>query len=151
MLGVTGYDAQMADRSVGGDQELRARAGRVADRAAAVDPSAIGADDAITAAVVIQQALALIDRIDAAMGEYSVTDLQFAGPAAALLTYLPMAPLSTQTHADAFPERLRGVPAYLEGVVDRHRMGATAGRVPVWRLLEAAVAHLDRCLADSRS
>jgi uncharacterized protein (DUF885 family) len=148
VLGVPGYDAQLADPSVGWEQELRARAARVADRAAAVDPSAISEDEAITAAVVIQQASALIDRIDAGMVEYSVTDLQFAGPAAALLTYLPMATLSTQAQADAFLERLRGVPAYLARVADRHRLGATAGRLPVRRLLEAAVAHLDRYLAD---
>jgi uncharacterized protein (DUF885 family) len=49
--------------------------------------------------------------------------------------------------AEAYLERLRSVPAYLDAVIERHRAGGRAGRVPVRRLLDAAVAHLDRHLA----
>jgi uncharacterized protein (DUF885 family) len=148
MLGIAGYDAELADPSLGVEQELRARVVSVAERAAAIDASALDGEDAITEAVVIQQASALIDRIDAAMVEYTVTDLQFAGPAAVMLTYMPMAPLSSRAQAEAYLDRLRRIPRYLDAVADRHRHGFSTSRVPVRRLLDAAVGHLDRYLAD---
>jgi uncharacterized protein (DUF885 family) len=148
MVGVPGYAARMADPSPAADEALRAGAERIAARASAMDRTAVCEDDAITLSVVIQQAHALINRIDAGMVEYTVADSQFVGPAATMLTYMSMTALSSRTDADAYLDRLRAVPAYLEAVLGRHRLGAAAGRVPVRRLVDATVSHLDRYLGD---
>lgn len=148
MLGVPGYDDTLPDPSVEAQQALRARAAHVAERASQVNQATLGEDDATTVAVVMQQARAVLDKIDARMVEYTVTDNNYVGPAAYLLTLMPVATLSSPTDADAYLDRLRGVPAYLRAVADRHRGGGAAGRIPVRRLVESAVAHLDRHLAD---
>ena len=148
MLGVPGFDGRLADPSPDAEQALRARAADILRRAAALDRSALNEQDALTAAVIDQQAEAVLDRIDARMVEYTVTDNNYVGPAAALLTLMPSASLGTREQTDDYLERLRGIPAYLEQVADRHRTGAEVGRVPVRRLVDAAMAHLDRHLAD---
>ncbi len=121
---------------------------RVSWSALRLDKSGLDEDEALTAAVVIQQASALIDKIDARMVEYSITDFNYVGAAATLLTLMPVATVSDSADTDAYLARLRAIPAYLEAVADRHRIGASAGRMPVRRLVDAAVAHLDRYLAD---
>ena len=85
--------------------------------------------------------------LDARAVEYTVTDLFFA-PAAELLAMLPMVKLPDAGRAAAYESRLAAVPGYLADVADRHRAGIAAGRVPVARLVAAAVAQLDRYLAD---
>ncbi|HEX6872227.1 MAG TPA: hypothetical protein VF163_14105, partial [Micromonosporaceae bacterium] len=83
MLGVPGYDHLLPTYDHGVEQDLRARAVRIATEAGwtsrerssaagAGDRSVLAADDAITAAVVAQQARALADRIDAATVDFSV-------------------------------------------------------------------------------
>jgi uncharacterized protein (DUF885 family) len=143
LLGLPGHDHRLGDPSA--DAEARERAVLV-DIAERAEAAVAGADDPITAQVVAQQARAGVDRIDSRMVEYTVTDL-FIGPAAALMTYLPMVPLADAERVDAFLTRLTEVPRYLAAVADRHRQGVAEGRVPVRRLVDAAVAHLDRYLA----
>lgn len=148
MLGVPGFDNRLANPSMDAEQAIRSATVHVAERASAIDRSTISADDGITAAVIVQQAGALIDKIDARMVEYTVSDNNYVGPAATLLTLMPVATMSSDAATEAYLERLRGVPAYLAAVADRHRFGAESGRVPVRHLLDAAVSHLDRYLAD---
>jgi uncharacterized protein (DUF885 family) len=61
---------------------------------------------------------------------------------------LPMVSLGTPSSRDDYLALLHAVPGYLATAADRHRAGAAAGRVPVASLVEKAVAHLDRYLAD---
>jgi len=68
-------------------------------------------------------------------------------PAAELLFGLPLVGLATPEHADGYLDRLRRVPGLLDDVAARHRAGVAAGRPPVRRLVDAAVAQLDRHLA----
>ncbi|WP_018683387.1 DUF885 domain-containing protein [Actinokineospora enzanensis] len=143
LLGVPGHDDRLADVTEAAEQVTRAAAVDIAARADAL--VAAGTGDVVTAKVIAQQAGALVDRIDARMPEYTVTDI-FVGPAASLLTYLPMIVLPDADRADAFLTRLRAVPEHLEQVADRHRAGVAAGRVPVRRGVDAAIAHLDRYL-----
>ncbi|RKT87566.1 protein of unknown function [Saccharopolyspora antimicrobica] len=48
----------------------------------------------------------------------------------------------------AYPDRLAAIPGYLAVAAERHRAGAAAGRLPLAYLGRAAVASLDRYLAD---
>ncbi|GGS17592.1 DUF885 domain-containing protein [Actinokineospora fastidiosa] len=145
LLGVPGYDERLADPSAESEARVRAAAVDIAKRAAAVTD--VDGQDAVTVKVVAQQAEAVVDAIDARLAEHTVTDL-FVGPAARLLSFLPMVVLPDAERATSYLARLRAIPAHLEAHAQRHREGVAAGRVPVRRLVDNAVAHLDRYLAD---
>lgn len=137
LIGLPGYDDRLSDPSEEAERELRSK---VADIAARAKDSTD-----VTGQVVAQQARSAIDRIDSRMIEYTISDF-FVGPASALLTLLPMVALPDADRAKSYLTRLRAVPEHLDGVTERHRAGVAAGRVPVRRLVDAAVAHLDRYL-----
>jgi uncharacterized protein (DUF885 family) len=147
MYGIDGDHDRLADLSEAADRTFRDRFTDLIERATAIDPADLTADDRITRAVVIQQARARIDSIDSGLVEYTITDL-FVAPAAVLLTGLPLLGLPTPELADAFVRRLGEIPAHLNGAAQRHRAGIAAGRVPVAHLVEAAIKHIDRYLAD---
>ena len=146
ILGVPGHDDTLGDRTEQAQQALRAAALDVAARADAVDAAGLTADDAVTKAAVAHHARQMATEVDVRMVEYTITDL-FVGPAAELLSILPMIGLTDAAEARSYLNRLRAVPAYLETVAERHRAGAAAGRVPVARLVRAAADHVDRYLA----
>ncbi|MBM7771300.1 uncharacterized protein (DUF885 family) [Actinokineospora baliensis] len=143
LLGVPGYDDRLADATEGTAIAQRAAAVDIAARAHLVE--AVSAENAVTAKVIAQQAEAIVDKVDARMVEYTISDI-FVGPAASLLTFLPMVVLPDAERGQAYLSRLRQVPEHLEQVAERHRAGIAAGRVPVRKLVDSAVAHLDRYL-----
>ena len=61
---------------------------------------------------------------------------------------MPLVTLLEPAHADGYLARLRAIPALLDTLADRHRAGIAAGRLPVRGLVDGAVAHLDRYLAN---
>jgi len=148
ILGVPGYDDRLGDRSEQAQQATRAAALDVVTRLDAIDPARLDPDDAVTRAAVLHHAHQMVTEIDVRTVEYTITDL-FVGPAAELLSTLPMIVLNDAADAGAYLARLRAIPAYLETVALRHRDGAAAGRVPVAHLVAAAADHLDRYLAAS--
>jgi uncharacterized protein (DUF885 family) len=147
LYGLDGDHDRLADLSDASEQAFRAKYADLAARATAIDPTSLTDEDATTRAVVIQQAQTRIDNIDARLTEYTITDI-FIAPAASLLMALPMMALPTPELADAYLARLAAIPAYLAQAADRHRQGVAAGRVPVAHLVESAVKHTDRYLAD---
>ncbi|TQM81193.1 uncharacterized protein (DUF885 family) [Saccharothrix saharensis] len=142
VYGVPGYDHLLADHRAETEQAARARAVDIADRARALPAD----DDPVTRAVVVQQAEAIVDQIDALGVEYTITDSFFA-PAGEVLTVMPTTVLSGPESERAYLDRLAGVPDFLRRIADRQLAGAAAGRTPVQHLVDAAVAHLDRYLA----
>ncbi|GAA2680238.1 MULTISPECIES: DUF885 family protein [Actinosynnema] len=145
LYGLPVANAGLEDVSEAGEAGSRARALDIASRAEALPED----DDPVTRAVVVQQALAIVDRIDARLVEHSITDSFFA-PAGMLLAMLPMLTPSDEAQQRAYVARLAAIPEYLGRVADRHRSGRSAGRRPVAHLVEAAVAHLDRYLSAER-
>ncbi|MGH3631430.1 MAG: DUF885 domain-containing protein [Sciscionella sp.] len=146
LLGLDGAHDRLADVSEQAQRRTRLRLADIAERAGLLRATELGAGDRVTAAVVRQQALADIDTIDAHAVEYTVTDLMI-GPAAGLLTNLPMISLPDQGKAEAYLVRLAAIPGYLDASAQRHREGIEAGRLPVRHLAEAAEAHIGRYLA----
>ncbi|HEX4705874.1 MAG TPA: DUF885 domain-containing protein [Pseudonocardiaceae bacterium] len=147
LFGFDGAHDRLGDLSVAAEQDFIARYADVAERAAALDPAGLTPDERTTRAVVIQQAKTRIDVLTSRQVEHVVTDL-FVAPAAVLLTALPMIGLPTPELAEAYLRRLGAIPAHLAGAADRHRAGVVSGRVPVAHLVEAAIKHIDRYLAD---
>lgn len=146
IIGVPGHDDALSDRSEEGEQAIRAAAVDLAARVEAVDPATLSADDAVTRATLVHHADQLVTELDTHGVEYTISDL-FVGPAAELTSMLPMIVLSDPNRARSYLNRLRAVPAFLAAVAERHRAGVAAGRVPVARLVRAAVDHVDRYLA----
>jgi uncharacterized protein (DUF885 family) len=147
LLGLRDRDDRLADYTEAGDESARSRLGAIVVKAEAIDPAGLDATDRVTRSVVRQMAEAVRDQYTARMTEYTITDSMFA-PAVELLSMLPMVGLGEPAHADAYLMRLRRLPEALAAIADRHRAGMAARRLPVKRLVEAAVAYLDRYLAD---
>ncbi|MGC7100481.1 DUF885 domain-containing protein [Amycolatopsis lurida] len=147
LLGLDQTRTGLGDPSAEAEQAHRAKLVAIAERAAALDRSALGETDRVTVDVLITQARAHIDGIDARLTEFTITDM-FISPAVSLLTTLPMITVTEGAAAEAHLDRIAAIPEYLERVADRHRAGVEAGRTPVAHLVEAAIKHLDRYLAD---
>jgi uncharacterized protein (DUF885 family) len=147
LVGLRDRDDRLPDYTEAGQEAERARVAAIADRATALDPSSLGDQDRVTRSVVLQQAASMVDTLAARGVEYTVTDSMFC-PVIELLSTLPMIGITEPAHADGYLVRLRRMPATLGAIADRHRSGLSAGRLPVRRLVEATVAHLDRYLAD---
>ena len=146
LLGVRDREDRLADHTEAGEHALRARIAAVAARAGAVDPGGLDEGDRTTRAVLLQQAGAELDRIAARGVEYTVTD-SFFDPVVGTLSRLSMTGVTEAEHADGYLARLSGLPGLFDAIAGRRRAGVAAGRLPVRRSAEAAVAHLTRYLA----
>ncbi|GIJ55337.1 DUF885 domain-containing protein [Virgisporangium aurantiacum] len=145
--GIRDREDGLTDYSEAGEEAFVATVAGFADRAAAVDPATLGADDRITRAVLLATVEQMRARIAARGVEYAITDTWTAhGPD--LLINIPMIGLTEPAHADGYLARLGAIPRALEQIADRHRAGIAAGRVPVRRLVEATVAFFDRYLGN---
>jgi uncharacterized protein (DUF885 family) len=144
VLGIESAREGLEDLSEEAENEHRRRLEEFVRRAG--EREAEGADE-VTREVLISQARGVLDRLSTCMAEFTISDL-FVSPAVALLTVLPMIGLSGDEQARLHLTRLAAIPRYLEQAAERHRAGVAAGRVPVAHLVRAAIAHLDRYLAD---
>jgi uncharacterized protein (DUF885 family) len=147
LLGLRDRDDRLPDYSEAGDDAVAARVRDIATRAGALDSAALGEDDRVTRAVVMEQAEGMLRQIESRAVEYTLVDAFFM-PAIGLITMLPMVTLVEQAHADGYLSRLAAMPDVLAAIAERHRIGIAAGRLPVRKLAQATVEHLDRYLAD---
>ena len=148
LLGIPGRDDQLRDYSEAGDAAIRDRALAIAARAEALDPGGLSDDDRLTHGVVLQQAQSVVDTIELRSTEYAITDT-WTAPAAALLVQLPMVGLTDAPAPTAISPGSAKLPEAFAQIAQRHRDGVAAGRRPVRHLVEGAVAHLDRYLANA--
>ncbi|WP_410612931.1 DUF885 domain-containing protein [Amycolatopsis sp. lyj-109] len=147
LLGIRPAEPGLADLSAEAERAFRARLAAFLERARALAAEGLAAEDRVTREVLITTAENRLASIDSRMAEFTVTDLSI-GPAAGLLMALPMTTVTAGDAAEAQLGRLAAVPEYLRQAARRHAEGMTAGLMPVAHLVDAAVAHLDRYLAD---
>ncbi|KAA9151207.1 DUF885 domain-containing protein [Amycolatopsis acidicola] len=145
VLGVESTREGLGEVTEKAEAAQRAKLAEFIRRAGELTPE--DARDSVTRDVLISQARNYLDRFDTHAAEYTVTDLMIA-PAPGLLMMLPMIAVPDETQAELHLGRLAAIPRYLEQSADRHRAGIESGRVPVEHLVRAAIAHLDRYLAD---
>jgi uncharacterized protein (DUF885 family) len=146
MYGIPGYDDLVPDESEAGDQAWRAEAGRFLQDADAIAPEPLTAAEAVTRDCVREMAAQEIALIDMARGEYTVTAMQYAGPAV-LLALAARTVLVDSDAAEAYLTRLRRSGAWLDQIGERLRAGAGKGRLPVGPLAEQAIAWAEDVLA----
>jgi uncharacterized protein (DUF885 family) len=145
LQGYPGYDHRLPDLDEAAGERLKDRAERLAGLASTMDTS-----DPVTRGVVVQQAEAVVVRVEARLVEHVVADYNIA-PVAVLLGRLPHIALTGVDRQLDFLTRLAAVPRFLASAQQRHRRGVAAGRLPVASRIAAAVAHLDAYFADPAS
>jgi uncharacterized protein (DUF885 family) len=139
MYGIPGYDDLLPDASPQGQRAWRDEAGTFGERAAELARGDVSPADAITLDCLAQAVVQEQAGIDLASDEFTVTAMQYEGPAA-FLAVAARSVLVDEAAAENYLTRLRGSGAYLDQLTDRLRAGAATGRLPVGPLAEKAIA-----------
>ena len=146
MYGIPGYDNLVPDESEEGGQAWRAEVEQFLREADAIDPGPLTLAEAVTLDCTREMATQELTLIDLAQAEYTVTAMQYAGPAA-LLALAARTVLVDQAAAEAYLTRLRRSGTWLDQIGARLRAGARKQRFPVFPLVEEAIAWAEDVLA----
>jgi len=144
--GIPGYDDLVPDESEEGRQAWRAQLGQFLREADAVGRGQLTPADLVTLDCTREAAAHELERINLAEAEYTVTAMQYSGPAA-FLAVAARTVLIDPTAAEDYLTRLRRSGAWLDQVVERLRAGAGRGRLPVAPLAEQAITWAEGVLA----
>jgi uncharacterized protein (DUF885 family) len=131
--GYQGFEDRLPDPDEAAEAQLASRARDIAAAARRLEPS-------VTRGVLLQQADALVTRVESRLVEHTMWDFMLS-PIAKLFTSLP-------TVSGDYLARLAAVPEYLAKSAQRHQAGAAAGRLPLTYRAKAAVGRIDAYLAN---
>jgi uncharacterized protein (DUF885 family) len=146
MYGIPGYDDLMPDESEEGERAWRSEVEGFLTEADAIDPEPLTPADVVTLDCTREMATQELTMIDMARAEYTVTAMQYAGPAV-LMAVAARTVLLDAAAAEAYLTRLRRSGAWLDQSSERLRAGAKKGRLPVAPLVEQAVTWAEAVLA----
>jgi len=146
MYGIPGYDDLMPDESEEGEQAWRSEVEGFLTEADAIDPEPLTPADVVTLDCTREMATQELTMIDMARAEYTVTAMQYAGPAV-LMAVAARTVLLDAAAAEAYLTRLRRSGAWLDQSSERLRAGAKKGRLPVAPLVEQAITWAEAVLA----
>jgi uncharacterized protein (DUF885 family) len=146
MYGIPGYDDLVPDESEEGRQAWRSAVEQFLREADAIDPGPLTLAEAVTLDCTREMATQELTLIDLAQAEYTVTAMQYAGPAA-LLALAARTVLVDQAAAEAYLTRLGRSGTWLDQIGARLRAGAGEQRFPVAPLVEEAIAWAEDVLA----
>jgi uncharacterized protein (DUF885 family) len=146
MYGISGYDDLVPDESEAGRQAWQAELGQFRQDADAIAAGPLTPAEAVTLDCTREAATQELANIALAEAEYTVTAMQYSGPA----TFLSVAArtvLVDPDAAEAYLTRLRRVGGWLDQISERLRTGAASGRLPVAPLAEQAIGWAEGVLA----
>ena len=146
MYGIPGYDDLMPDESEEGEQAWRSEVEGFLTEADAIDPEPLTPADVVTLDCTREMATQELTMIDMARAEYTVTAMQYTGPAV-LMAVAARTVLLDAAAAEAYLTRLRRSGAWLDQSSERLRAGAKKGRLPVAPLVEQAITWAEAVLA----
>ena len=146
MYGIPGYDDLMPDESEEGERAWRSEVEGFLTEADAIDPEPLTPADVVTLDCTREMATQELTMIDMARAEYTVTAMQYAGPAV-LMAVAARTVLLDAAAAEAYLIRLRRSGAWLDQTGERLRAGARKGRLPVAPLIEEAITWAEAVLA----
>ena len=146
MYGIPGYDALLPDESEAGQRAWRAEAEGFLAEASGLAAGELEPADAITLDCTVQAASQEVAGVDLAADEYTVTAMQYSGPAA-FLAVAARTVLLDAAAAEDYLTRVRGSGVWLDQVTERLRAGAGRGRLPVAPLAEQALSWAESVLA----
>src|SRR5215471_9337055 len=147
MYGIPGYDDLVPDESEEGRRAWRAEVGRFLHEADEIAGGELTPAEGVTLDCTRQAAAAEQEAIDLAEEEYTVTAMQYAGPAA-FLAVAARTVLVDSTAAEAYLARLRRSGTWLDQIGERLQTGARKGRLPVAPLAEQAITWAEGVLAS---
>jgi uncharacterized protein (DUF885 family) len=147
LYGFPGYEELLPDFSAQAEDALAGRLVSIAGRAEQAADDGLSETELQTLDFVRCLARGMADAAAVPLVEFTISDT-FASPVGAVLTSLPKVQLDTEERKEGYLTRLRGLPGMLATVAQRHENGARAGRTPVARLVESAVAQLDLMIED---
>ncbi len=150
MYGISGYDDRVPDESEAGRQAWQAELGQFRQDADVIAAGPLTPAEAVTLDCTREAATQELANIALAEAEYTVTAMQYSGPA----TFLSVAArtvLVDPDAAEAYLTRLRRVGGWLDQISERLRTGAASGRLPVAPLAEQAVRWAEGVLATPGS
>ena len=146
MYGIPGYDDLLPDDSAEGQQSWRAEAEQFLSEAEAIGSGPLAPADAVTLDCTTAAAAQETAIVDMAQDEYTVTAMQYAGPAVFLAVAARTVLVDTEA-AEAYLTRLRRSGAWFDQLAERLRAGADRGRLPIAPLAEQAVSWAEGVLA----
>jgi uncharacterized protein (DUF885 family) len=146
MYGIPGYDDLMPDESEEGEQAWRSEVEGFLTEADAIDPEPLTPADVVTLDCTREMATQELTMIDMARAEYTVTAMQYAGPAV-LMAVAARTVLLDAAAAEAYMIRLQRSGAWLDQTSERLRTGGRNGRLPVVPLVEQAITWAEAVLA----
>jgi uncharacterized protein (DUF885 family) len=146
MYGIPGYDDLLPDASAEGEQAWRAEAAQFMAEAAAMEPGQLDPADRVTRDCTVAAAGQEMAIVDMAQDEYTVTAMQYCGPAV-FLAVAARTVLVNPEAAEAYLTRLRRSGTWFDQLGERLRAGAERGRLPVAPLAEQAVSWAEGVLA----
>lgn len=144
-LGVHEHDDRLEDLSEHADAEHQGVLCTLRDELGAIERTALGPADRITAALLEHQLDAGITSIELRLVELASD--QMLGPHAELLMVAPQLSYPEPTHAEAALVRYAQIPRLLGQALDRFRAGAASGRTPAAAVLARTLHTLDGYLA----
>lgn len=147
LYGFPGYDDQLPDLSAGGEERIATALESVAQQAEDHPDHGLAETEHQTLDFVRILARSMAEAARVPLTEFTICDT-FVAPVPGVLTTLPKLSIDTEERQQGYVARLRGLPALLAAAGERHISGAQAGRTPVARLVESAVAQLDLLIAD---
>ena len=147
MYGIPGYDDLVPDESEEGRRAWRGEVGRFLNEADVIAGGELTPAEAVTLDCAKEAAAAEQEAIDLAGAEYTVTAMQYAGPAA-FLAVAARTVLVDSAAAENYLSRLRRSGAWFDQIGERLRTGARKGRLPVAPLAEQAITWAEGVLAD---
>ena len=148
LTGVRDYDGLLADLSRQAVGSYVGRARELAQAAARLDVSTLDQQERITRDVIVSLAGIVNDTDHAEAVAYTSSAFPVA-PASILLAYLRMTVLTTPQQADAYLDRLRAIPHYLQQAEDRLADGRSRGLLPVAHLVQSAIDQITQFLTGS--
>jgi uncharacterized protein (DUF885 family) len=144
--GIPGYDDLVPDESEEGRQAWKAQLGEFLREADVIGREQLTPADAVTLDCTKQAVTQELENINLAEAEYTVTAMQYSGPAA-FLAVAARTVLVDPAAAEDYLTRLRRSGAWLDQIGERLRTGAGRGRLPVAPLAEQAVVWAEGILA----
>jgi len=146
MYGIPGYDDRVPDESEEGGRAWRAEVTEFLREADEIASEQLAPADAVTLDCTREAADREVAGIDLAPAEYTVTAMQYAGPAA-FLAVAARTVLVDSAAAEAYLTRLERSGAWLDQIGERLRAGAAKGRLPIAPLVEQAITWAEGVLA----
>jgi uncharacterized protein (DUF885 family) len=138
VYGIPGYEDRVPDASEAGDAAWRTTLQHLVSEASGTTGIDLSEAEAVTLGCLLGHAEQELAELDSAPMEYTVTALPLAGPGE-LLAVLARTILGDAEAAGDYLTRLRHSGRWIDQHIQRLRLGAAKGRLPVAPLVEQAI------------